>query len=417
MRIKKESQAAYQLGILGKVKVGEISANGYPTSLDYFRFTSNNESRVARMQERFGEKPTKLPITFHSDDTNIVCVQKYELRDDAGKLVAYGDGQTFFESHKDGFVQKPTMDTKQGEKYMEALRNTVAEKAKKPDKIKWNETLTLRFWVMGYDELGLWEFSTKGKDTSIGQIIASFDTVMQQAGRVRGIPFWLEVEKHKSNRANANRQYPVVNLVCDLSPEMVERVGLIGSNIGGFLVTPEKISGALPMPEKAAAVQVENDIEDAEIVEDTLLDDLSKPVEQYNVTMIVEAPQLPNMDGITPLPTEQKPIVKEAVEKLELEHEYTSNLMPQDRYEKLCCYVISGHANGMEVSSQWVSETLIKQGLAIVQKQEEHLEQLRGIRSEMLRKKMGLQTAKDQHGVEPFEFAALEELAKKHNLK
>lgn len=142
---------------------------------------------------------------------------------------------------------------------------------------------------------------------------------------------------------------------------------------------------------------------------------------EYKVAFIAnvaeDAPQLPNMDGIKPIPTEERPIVKEAVEKLELEHEYTSNLMPQDRYEKLCCYVISGHANGMEVSSQWVSETLIKQGLAIVQKQEEHLEQLRGIRSEMLRKKMGLQTAKDQHGVEPFEFAALEELAKKHNLK
>lgn len=141
----------------------------------------------------------------------------------------------------------------------------------------------------------------------------------------------------------------------------------------------------------------------------------------YKAALIADAaedtPQLPNIAGILPLPTKEKPIVKEAVEKLELEHEYTSNLMPQDRYEKLCCYVISGHANGMEVSAQWVSETLIKQGLAIVQKQEEHLEQLRGIRSAMIRKEMDLQTAKSQHGVEPFEFAALEELAKKHGLK
>lgn len=229
------------LGVLGKVKVGMLNSNksgkSYPTSIDYFRFTSGQESRVKRMTDMFGDKPTRIPITFHTDDTDVVCDQRYEIRDGAGKLICHGDGIIFHESHPSGFIEKDMGDKKSGEAYMAKLASNTGS--------KWEEVLILRFMVMKYTELGLWEFRTKGKETSIGQIISAFDTVMDQAGRVKGIPFWLTVEKHKSNRAGANRQYPVVNLVCDLSPEMVETVGLIGAGIKG-LVTPEKLQSLPP---------------------------------------------------------------------------------------------------------------------------------------------------------------------------
>lgn len=300
MRIQNRNAAA-SLGILGKVKIGDKAKNQngkeYPVSLDYFRFTSNEEMRIKRMAEMFGEKPTKLPITFHADDANVCCVQRYEIRDSGGKLVAYGDGVNFWESHKDGFIQKPTMTVQQGEAYMKQVAgNTKAE---------WQETLTLRFMVLQYPELGLWEFSTKGKDTSIGQIISAFDTVMERAGRVKGIPFWLTVEKHKSNRANANRQYPVANLVCDLSPEMVETVYSLGDNIRG-LITPEKLNvSALPSGIVGAVNQ-------------------TPPVEDDEEVEFEEVP--PNEEQ----PALQNPLVVQTIEMLDLEPDTEGEPMPHN---------------------------------------------------------------------------------------
>lgn len=242
-RIKTKDTKAVGIGILGKVKIGDKAVserNGkeYPISLDHFRFTSDQQSRVERMMKLVGEKPTRIPITFHCNDVGYICNQQYELRNSAGQLVARGDGLSFEESRAEGFYQIPEMEKQTAEKYMADLaRETGTE---------WKETLTLRFMVMGSSDFGLWEFRTGGKDTSIQQIIASFDTVMEHAGRVAGMPFWLEVKKHKSNRANTKRQYPVVSLVCDLSPEMVERVS--GVQIKG-LVTAQKLNNALPTGE------------------------------------------------------------------------------------------------------------------------------------------------------------------------
>ena len=146
---------------------------------------------------------------------------------------------------------------------------------------------------------------------------------------------------------------------------------------------------------------------------------------EYKVAFIADAaedaPQLPNMDGIEPLPTEQKPLVEKVVEVLEMEKTDETPIIDDATYQGLCKMVITGHVakgfEGKDVTANWVSNYAIKKGVKITSKYEEHLQQLRGIRSEMLRKEMDLQTAKSQHGVEPFEFAALEELAKKHNLK
>jgi len=236
-------------GILGKVKVGEKVSKGgkeYPTSLDYFRFTGPSY-RIKRMNELLGSKPDRIPVTFHSDDANQVCIQRYECRNGSGQLVAYGDGNVFFKSTPKGYEEVHSAN------FMQECRGD------------WKEILILRFMIMGYQEYGVWEFRSGGKETSIKQIIDSFDTVKEHAGRVKGMPFWLTVAKQKSNRPDVNRIYPVVNLVCDLSPEMIERVAG-GVRIQGYLVTKDK----LMLPEA-----VSSEIEEAEVISHEEIEELT----------------------------------------------------------------------------------------------------------------------------------------------
>lgn len=237
------------MGVLGKVKVGKVVENkngkSYPTSIGYFRFTSNEQRRVKKMGEIFGEEPTSIPITFPGNDVNEYCTQRFELRNGAGQLVAYGDGEVFYKSTKTGFVE---------------ISKAESKKLNKATETQWSEVLILRFVVLGYPEFGLWEFRTKGKDTSIPQIISTFDTALEHAGRVQMLPFRLTVHKHKSNRAEANRQYPVVNLLLDASPEMVENIRSLGDGVKG-LITPEKIQMQLEGPQGEG-------IEEAIIIED-----------------------------------------------------------------------------------------------------------------------------------------------------
>jgi hypothetical protein len=234
MRIQK-AETTLQIPRLGKVKVGTkaVSKNGkeYPKSIDYFRFTSQQQSRVDKCAQLYGEKPQSLRVTFHSNDPADVCVQRYELRNSAGQLAVYGDGNTFYESTATGWT-KHDATTEEGQQAVANLRKKYGG--------QFQESLTLRFVLIGFPEMGVWEFYTKGKDTSIPSIIGTFDSVLNNAGRVVGVPFDLTVEMHKSNRANANRQYPVVSLICNFGYDALESVQEYGEQLTG-LVTAEKI--------------------------------------------------------------------------------------------------------------------------------------------------------------------------------
>jgi hypothetical protein len=149
-----------------------------------------------------------------------------------------------------------------------------------------------------------------------------------------------------------------------------------------------------------------------------------EPQAEYVATMIVEAPpSIPDLEGIKPL---SKSTAKEEnepsnlknkevlIEKFGLEEQKRGEILDSndEKFIKLCNWVISSGA-----SIGKVSEFLFGKNLAIAADQEEHLEQLRTIRRSMLAKDMDLQTAKDQNGIETFEHAALETLAKEKNLK
>lgn len=77
---------------VGFIKVGMKNAKGYPQSVDYFIPQGKYASLFTKA---YGDKPDTIQIVFVSDDPAQVCNEMYEYRDDAGKLIAWGDGETF----------------------------------------------------------------------------------------------------------------------------------------------------------------------------------------------------------------------------------------------------------------------------------------------------------------------------------
>ena len=250
MRIKRKENTGFTLGRLGKIKAGKKNDKGLPTSTDYFVFTSNQSSRLALIDADFGDKPTSLPVTFHTDDYNSVCSERFEIRNSSGQLVAYGDGENFYKSEKDGYIDISK----------EEAGKLPSQLSAGGKSCKWDEVLILNVIILGFPELGTWEFRTKGKETSITQIRDSFDATLKHFGRVTMMPFRLTIHKVKSNRANANRRYPVVNLTCDLSIDMSEKVLSMGSSIQGLL-TQEKLEN------KKSIKAPKEEIEDAVVVD------------------------------------------------------------------------------------------------------------------------------------------------------
>jgi hypothetical protein len=281
MRIKRDKTKTATFGRLGKIKVGErrLADNGkeYPASTDFFIFSSQVPRRVQKIENlllglpenKEAGKIVVIPCTFASDDDGEVCSQFYELRNKAGQVVAKGDGSTFYESGSEGYILRTPGDAA---KYMEDLQR------KTPEGV-WRECLVLRVVVLGFDELGTWEFRSYGVETTIPSIVETFDSIKSLAGRVRGIPFRLVVDKQKSNRSGVNRQYPVVNLFCDFSPEGLDNIRLLGANLTG-IITAAKLEAATtpelpPAPSpalEAATAPGSSDQED-------------KPVEEYVFTL------------------------------------------------------------------------------------------------------------------------------------
>ena len=98
----------------------------------------------------------------------------------------------------------------------------------------WDIVLTLRFIIPAVRGIvGVWQFSTKGRASSIKNIRESFDGVKLMRGTVTQTVFDLSVQFAKSNKPGVNSRYPVVSLVANdnrvndiramLSPEQTTR--------------------------------------------------------------------------------------------------------------------------------------------------------------------------------------------------
>lgn len=229
-RIKKINKRN-SLSIIGHVRVGQKTAKGYPTSLDHFIATGKYQSHFAGA---YGEKPDRLLITFPSDDPSQVCNHRYEMRDSQGKRLAYSDGEEY-----------AVYSTKDEEYHITNIseRPDVHEWVKDYFKQEWREVLTLRFLlpqVRGV--IGLWQFDTSGVDTSIPSIVSMFDFVKTQAGTVINVPFDLTVSMQKSQRPDSKSRFPVVDLICNVSSESLEKLHEVKiENMRTGLLTEKKI--------------------------------------------------------------------------------------------------------------------------------------------------------------------------------
>ena len=92
-RIKRPEaqQSRLILPRVGQIKIGMKNANGYPQSVDYFIPTGKY---AGLFTQAYGEKPQTIQIVFPDDDPAKVCNERYEYRDDDGRLIAAGDGDT-----------------------------------------------------------------------------------------------------------------------------------------------------------------------------------------------------------------------------------------------------------------------------------------------------------------------------------
>ena len=203
--------AILELPEIGRLHIGkkQMGQNGkeYPVSVDYFIPAGKY---AGMFTQALGEKPQTIQVIFPDDSPEKVCNERYEFRDDKGALVARGDGRTF--------------EIWDGKKYVpysvDAYPNIMDQIAKnnptKRGADNWDIVLTLRFIVPAVrGVVGVWQFSTKGKASSIRNIRESFDGVQMIRGTVTQTVFDLSVQFAKSNKPNTNSRYPVVSLVAN----------------------------------------------------------------------------------------------------------------------------------------------------------------------------------------------------------
>ena len=197
---------------VGFIKVGlrEIGRSGkeYPKSVDYFIATGKYAGLFA---QAYGEKPQTIQIVYPDDNPERVCNEMYEYRDDEGRRIAYGDGETFF-----------VWDGRQYSQYNAAKHpGLMAGVAKKyPNRIVrnggdgWQVTLTTTFIIpLVRGIAGVWQFVTKGAASTIPNIRDTFDAILQERGFVKGIIFDMNVQFAVSQKPGDRSRYPVVTIV------------------------------------------------------------------------------------------------------------------------------------------------------------------------------------------------------------
>lgn len=204
--------------LLGKIKCGmkQKADNGkeYPVSTDFFVCSGKYASLF---REVYGEKPDSLLIYFPSDDPALVCNERYEYRDNAGKKVAEGDGEEFlvYSPKAGGRIRVTT-------KEMPDVMDRVSSQF--PSQKGWEVTLTLKFVLPLVNRIyGVWSFSTKAAASSIPQIRDCFDAMLAKNGKIAGVLCDLNVAFAKSDSPKASR-FPVVSLVPNETEQNISKI-------------------------------------------------------------------------------------------------------------------------------------------------------------------------------------------------
>lgn len=200
-----------ELPEIGRLHIGkkQMGQNGreYPVSVDYFIPAGKY---AGLFTAALGEKPSTIQIIFSSDDAGKVCNERYEYRDDSGALLARGDGRTF--EIWNGKQHAPYS----VERYPNIMRQIAEKYPTRRGLDNWDVVLSLRFIVPAVrGVVGVWQFSTKGRASSVRNIRESFDGVQLMRGTVCQTVFDLSVQFAKSNKPGVNSRYPVVSLVAN----------------------------------------------------------------------------------------------------------------------------------------------------------------------------------------------------------
>lgn len=216
---KEVPQKQVVLPIIGKIKVGKKSEKGYPMSVDYFIPTGKYSDLFT---EVYGEQPHTIQVVFIEDDASKVCNERYEYRNDAGELCAWGDGETFHvwngkEYQELSTIQYPTV--------MDSVASRFHNKKTQRGEDGWDVLLTITFLVpMVRGVAGVWQFTSKGERSTIPNIRDVFDSVLEQRGFVKGIIFDMSVQFAKSQKPGQKSRYPVVQIVPNESAESLRKV-------------------------------------------------------------------------------------------------------------------------------------------------------------------------------------------------
>lgn len=202
-----QGAAILELPEIGRLHIGMKNERGLPTSIDWFRPTGKY---AGMFTAALGEKPQTIQIIFPDDDAAKVCNERYEYRTDKGELLARGDGLTF--EVWDGKRYAPYS----VEQYPDIMQQITARNPTKRGADNWDVALTLRFIVPAVrGVVGVWQFSTKGRASSVKNIRNSFDGVQRMRGTVTQTVFDLSVQFAKSNKPGVNSRYPVVSLIAN----------------------------------------------------------------------------------------------------------------------------------------------------------------------------------------------------------
>ena len=208
-RIYRPEQATGTLELpeIGRLHIGMKNERGLPQSIDWFRPTGKY---AALFTKALGEHPQTITIAFHSDDAEQVCNERYEYRDDKGALVARGDGRIF--EIWNGQIYAPYS----VDQYPDIMDQITKRNPTKRGADNWDIVLTLRFIIPAVQGVvGLWQFSTKGRASSIKNIRESFDGIQLMRGTVVGFAFDLSVQFAKSNKPGSTSRYPVVSMIAN----------------------------------------------------------------------------------------------------------------------------------------------------------------------------------------------------------
>lgn len=203
---------------VGKVKIGKKNEKGYPMSVDYF---IPSGKYAGLFTQAYGDKPNTIQILFPSDDPSQVCNEYYEYRNDSGKLIAYGDGETFHVWNGKAYAPLTTKD------YPNVMELVCKKYPRRYPKglDDWRVRLTLSFMLpMVRGIAGVWVFDTNGSLSTIPNIRDTFDGIKDARGSVYGVLFDLNVQFATSQKPDNNSRYPVVNLIPNESEENVTKV-------------------------------------------------------------------------------------------------------------------------------------------------------------------------------------------------